>query len=407
MLIRKIDTDNYQLFTEDSIRQGSLAELALLTEGNALTLIIPASSCTLRQHTFSAHEKKLLNKIIPWSLEEELVDSVGDLHFVIETIPTEFDASRTTAAVCYLEKSVLELEVNNFIQAGIPLAACIPEIQLIPWQPGQWTIAVSNNDECLIRSGFAEGLTCNRENFTAACKLLLAEQGAPEKFVIYSANPGEALSLEAIDSEESVAVTFVEREYTQLLSAAAEDIEPGKTLNLLTDEFTPRLPWQSIWRHWRVAAVLLIGLGILDVSARIIETSKLESLTSQLDEEIISVYRQVVPSGAVVDPMLQLQRRLSALEGSSDTGFVALLSKAAPVIMNNPDLEVENLNYSERDDALQLTLVTSDFSTAELVRSQLANLGLQAELTGSTSSSEGNRSSLSISNNGLNEGVSG
>ena len=407
MLIRKIDTDNYQLLSGDSIRQGSLVELASHTEGHAVTLAIPASCCTLRQHAYAGHEKKLLDQIIPWSLEEELIDSVDDLHFVIEKLPANLDISQTTAAVCYIEKSVLQLEVHNFNQAGITLADCIPELQLLPWQPNQLTIAVTDNGECLIRSGFAEGIACNRKNFTTACKLLVAENGAPGNLVIYSGNAGEELNLKEIVSDESVAVRVVEREYPQLLSTAANDIDSVKPLNLLTGDFTPRLPWSSIWRQWRVAAVLLIGLGILDVSARIIETSKLASLTSQIDAEIISVYRQVVPSGAVVDPMLQLQRRLSALEGSSDTGFVALLSKAAPVIMNNPDLEVENLNYSERDDALQLTLVTSDFSTAELVRSRLANLGLQAELTGSTSSSEGNRSSLSISNVVLSDGVSG
>ena len=56
---------------------------------------------------------------------------------------------------------------------------------------------------------------------------------------------------------------------------------------------------------------------------------------------------------------------------------------------------------------MQLTLITNDFNSAESIRRRLQTLGLHAELTGSSSSPEGNRSNLSISGLRLNGGVNG
>lgn len=409
MLIRKLAADSYQLISDQGTKQGALSDLAFDLEDKELTLILPASFCTHRELIYEAHERKLLEKILPWTLEEGLIDRVDELHFVINTIPQELASTQNTAAVCLVDKSLLARELEQFSRLGLNLTSCIPELCLLPWQPGQWTIILSENDECLVKFSCNEGLACNLPTLEFVLQLRARENFLPGNIVVYQSSQKVTLPLsEWLPGLAENKTQYVTQEAWQLFShSCSEANKEYFRLELLSGEFLPRLPWSSWWKQWRITAVLLLGVGLLDLSARIIEANRLEQLNEALTTQVESVYREIIPDGVMVDPGLQLQRRLSALQGNSDSGFVALLNSAAPVIMNNPELEVQNLNFSEQENTLQVTLITNDFNTAESIRARLQSLGLQAELTGSTSSAEGSRSNLNISRQSTGRGVSG
>jgi len=408
VLIRKLSTDRYQLIGAEAsgkTERGTLGDLASLVGDTPVTLIMPAVSCSHREVSFADHERKLLDRIIPWALEEDLIDGVDAMHFVIRKLPAGQSGSSHIAAVCSLEKAVLARELEDFSRSGITLAACLPELLLLPFTPGQWTLAMTDDSQWLARVSENEGLACNSDNLPMACKALLRERPLPERLRIYRPAEGDFPKLQQLTawlpgiSEE--AIEFSDADYGQVLGKSFGQQEGLSAWNLLTREFAPRLPWQAWWKQWRVAAMLLAAIGGLDVAARAVELNTLEQLNQQLSAETENAFRQVFPEGAMIDPRLQLQRRLAALQGSSASGFVALLNRAAPVIMDNPELDVQNLNYSERDDEIQMTLITADFNAAETIRSRLQSLGLQAELTGSASSPEGSRSTLSIGRQGV------
>lgn len=404
MLIRQLATGHYQLVSASGARQGTLAELAPAVAQAPLTLVLPASACALRQVTFASHERRLLEKVIPYTLEDDLVDRVDDLHFVICTLPGQDKRQDNAAAVCYLDKQVLQQALQPLQELALNVRAALPEQLLLPYGPGQWTLVFPGNGECLVRTGAAEGMAAAMANLPLLLGALAREQQPPARLAIVHA-PGaespDAGMLAAMVPGFAGEVTSSVAEYWEVLHRGmAGDGVLMRDLNLLSGEFTPQFPWGGWWRQWRVAAALLLAIGCADLAARVIEINRLEGQVRELTRETESVFRQVMPEGAVVDPRLQLQRRLAVLEGNSAEGFVALLNRAAPVIMDNPRLDVQTLNYSGRDAEIQLTLVTPDFNTAEAARAGLQTLGLAAELTGSTSAPEGNRSSLSIGEGG-------
>lgn len=401
VLIKKLSSDLYQLVTEQGTSFGTLGELAPLVSGKEPVLIMPASSCTLLQVGYEDHERKLLARIIPFSLEDGLIDRVDDLHFVINKLPQDGRDNANTAAVCYLEKSLLAEELRRINEHGITVSGCLPELLLLPWQPGQWTLAMAGDNECLIRTGFCEGIACTPENLPLTLKILGREKEAPERVLaclpVSGEGPDEHQLAGMLPGAAGGNLELVREDYLQLLCRALPELGSSVAgMNLLTGEFAPQLPWGAWWKQWRVAAVLLVAVGAADLGTRVVEINRLDALDRTTASETEAIFRQVIPEGVIVDPRVQLQRRLESLQGNGMTGFVSLLNRAAPVIMNNPELEVRNLNYSERDRAIQMTLITSDFNSAESVRARLQALGLQAELTGTTSSPEGNRSELRI-----------
>jgi type II secretion system protein L len=401
VLIRKLSEEQYQLVTVSGRQEGRLEELVDLVGNSPLTLLLPAESCLLRQVEYQKHEKNLLHKIIPFSLEDELVDRVDDLHFVIGKLPEDIQGPGNLAVVCILEKAMLAAALAPFQELGLRPNRCLPETLMLPWQPGQWTLVFPDENRCLLRSGFGEGIACSRENLGLTLTILARNQTWPVCVQVISSEasgiPDARFLLSMVPGLSQDNLEFTEQPYWQLLSRSDTDQFP---VNVLSGSFTPSLPWDYWWQRWKVAAILVLAIGVFDLTTRVMEIQALDKLNAQTATETQAIFRQVIPDGVLVDAAVQLQRRLEALKGYDGSGFVALLEKAAPVIMDNPDLAVQNLEYSEKDREIHLTLITMDFNTAESVRARLQSLGLQAELTGSSNSQEGNRSRLIIGDKG-------
>lgn len=397
--------------TAQAVHEGKLSELAPLLDGVQPVLVMAAEHCGSRLVEFADHERRLLQKIIPFALEEELTDRVDDLHFVIAAPDKTRPGEQNVMAAWFVSKSRLADELAWLHDHQVEPSACIPEQELVPWQADQWIIVVkkviktkadvSDTLQCLVKFNTFESLTCGVVNLGYALALLVKERQVPTRILLVNCAEEDcnvdAGQLKALPGLSETRIETKANELSSLLLAGFEQSSGHKSVNLLVGKFAPRLPWGRWWQQWRVAAILLLAVGLADVATRVIKTRQLAATTRQLTEQTEATFRQVIPDGVMVDALLQLERRLAALQGNSANGFVALLNRAAPVIMNNPQLEVQNLDYSEGDQEIRMTLITRDFNTAESVRTRLQALGLRAELTGSASSADGSRSSLSIS----------
>lgn len=379
--------------------QGDLSAVAQAADNAPVVLVIPASQCVLRQIPYEAHERKLLHKIVPFTLEEEIIDRVEDTHFAISPSSGK-TGDQQVAAVCYLEKNYLKELLQSCRNHSLDVVACIPEIRLVPWETGQWTVVMPGNGECLVRYGENAGLACSPDNLSYCLKTLARDKPLPDKLLILCPSEDEAPVLN--NDFPGVDVEIKPQDYLGLLSDYAEqdirDVALLSGINLLSGEFAPALPWKSWWQQWKVAAMLVAAIGVADLGYRYLEINRLATEIREVRTETEALFRQVYPEGVIADPRLQLERKLASLQGNSDSGFIALLSQASQVIMDNPEIDVRNIDYSETDRRIQLTFVTTDFNAAESIRARLEGLGLEAELTGSSTSEEGSRSRLLIGN---------
>ncbi|HEY0963933.1 MAG TPA: type II secretion system protein GspL [Pseudomonadales bacterium] len=381
----------------------SAAELATRLRGTFtldtmpdLHLLLPAPRCLVASVPVAPHERRHLAKTLPWSLEERLIEPVEQVHVA----HGEVDGG--SAPVSAINAAWLQQRIDALHAAGLrPQSAC-SELFLLPWEEGQWTVWMPAQDEgvvgmagladlAIVRFGAHAGLACSRANLATVLQLLLNEHGAAPRQVLVIGDGAGA-------SDASLFPVLLQARLTVQQESRAQLASPMHmpACNLLQGRFAPPLPWARWWREWRVAAALLFGLLLGDLAMTAIDTARLERAATVNDEAILALYRSVQPDGVVVDARLQLEQALAAVGAAGQESFLALLGRMAPALQATPDARVQNLDYDGTSGDLQLQVLTKDYTDAENLRAQLQQLGLQAEMLGSSRDAGGNRTRLRV-----------
>ncbi len=390
MLIRRLSSDEYAWFCdseEANGRQGSLAQFATgfkkpLHDGD-LSFIVPAEKMFLTGTELGKNETKILQQTVPFALEEYLLDKVENLHFCFGPIRDG------QVPVFIIAKQVMAEYLGAFSRQNIQLKAFFAEILLLPWQSECWTLVVEN-ERWLVRYGEFQGFALEAEAITLPLQLLLDSKAqAPERLIIYAHNSDKNRIIARLPTLLREPIEWRSGSYWAFMSSAT-------TLNLLQGPYAHKLPWKSWWRQWRAVAALFLVATVMALGLKTLKVKTLEEENITLHGQIEQIYRSVVPEGVIIDPVLQLRRKLNTRKGAATTGFVALLDRTAPIMMQISGLTIESLHYDEKKMEIQLTMLTENFKDAEIIRAKLENSGLQAELTGSSRRGDKNHTGLRV-----------
>jgi len=376
--------DDNQLFVGDGER---LAEHA--GSDQRIVFLIEAEDATVKTVAFDDHERKLLRQTIPYSLEDDSVDDVDELHFSLGI------ANGDSMPLAIVSKNLLEKISSDLAQDEIEVGEFLSELHCIPWQENSWSLLV-DGERWLVRSGQHEGFALQPEIACQAMQILLDGAGlTPQRLTIYCQQESQADVVEFIPDKLRGIVEWQMASYWQVMSQGFIDNEKI-AINLLQGEFAPKLPWNKWWLNWRVVAAFLMTAILIQLVASYTELSVLEGRNIALRAEIEKHYRSAVPTGAVMDPERQLRRKVNALKGSNGAGFVALLVQIGPVLKTIDGVSLQSLNYSEKQSEFRLTILAPGFNDVETVRAGLEKLGLVAELTGSSADGSNTRARLRI-----------
>ncbi len=362
--------------------------------GSAIYLV-PSEAITLRDVTFDDSERKLLRQTLPYSLEDDLVDDVDELHFSLGAIEDN------QVSVALIKSDLLQQWTEEFSQQEIDIQQFIPELLMLPLAENSWSLLIQPQT-WLLRYGDNKGFTIDASSAGLALQLLLDEsEQLPESLAVFGAGDNQAAILNQLPDLLSGIVEWRDDNYWQMVAAAMTTQNAAKSsksplINLLQGDFAPSLPWNKWWKYWRVAAILLLAATVLQLFSGYIRLNALEDVNTDLRVEIERSYRTAVPRGAVLDPEKQLQRQVNALKGQSGAGFVGLLQNIASVVVATEGLNVQSLNYTEKQSEVRLTVLANNFNDVETMRANLEKQGLEAELTGSSAEGEKTRARLRI-----------
>lgn len=365
-------------------RRGDAAELAAEAGAEAdLILVVPAHKVTLQNVLFEAHERRLLRQTVPYSLEEELVDDIGELHFALGAV----DANQVPVAV--VERQWLSEWLERCRGAGLDIKRALPEQLLLPWREGCWSLAPEES-RWLVRVGPHRGFALEPDNAALALQLMLDSAAElPRQLLIYGDPPLEEL----LPQLPELLRGCVEMQPAQPLCAPAQG---EVVLDLLQGPFARTLPWQRWWREWRLTAQVLAAAVVVQLGISLLQHHQLEKQNLALRQQIEQVYRGVEPRGVINNPELQLQRKVKALQGQGGAGAIALLQQIGEALKGVAGVSVQNLTYSERQGEIRLSLSAAAFKDVEAVRTAIAGKGLDAQLTGSNADGDKTRAQLRI-----------
>lgn len=345
---------------------GSLADAGRDLQGVSPVVYVPGETILLTLVELPRGRRAQLLAALPYALEDQLIDDVERLHFVLGH--PQGDGHWQAAVV---DRACMETWLAVLGAAGITPSTLLPDSLLPPLEADAWTLACED-ERIVLRMDAHTGLVSHAAMFPVLLKKALAEHDCPPRLVVIgcenvrddfaSACPGVEIETVAPASHE-----------TALLNTLLPQAGPVD-LNLLQGSYSPRSQLAALVKPWLPAAALLGLLLVLGLTAQIGEYSRLRQQSARLDAQMKAVFRQTFPEvKRVVNPRTQMRHRLATLRGTggdAGPGFAHMLARLAPVVRQHAKVEITHLRYA--NGRLEIKLVTPDIKTLDALRADLA-----------------------------------
>ncbi len=346
---------------------------------------VPGTDVTLLRTQFSPAEKKHIHKALPFTLEEQLVSDIDELHFSTRLL----DQSSLCVAICELQK----MHDWQEVLADIPnLNQWIPEAQLLPWEEGQWTIVLEEN-YAIVRLGACEGFSIERNSLANMVQALVNDtQELPSAVVVY----GQDQKIDEALLPASL-LELMQWRHGDFRAALMLAQSSNPTVNLLQGVFGQRLPLQRWWREWRLVAAVFFVAFCLQLIAGYANFLSLEGQNIALRQEIEKSARQVFPRGALSQAEKQVQRELNSLKGTAQSsGFVHLISRIGEIVAKKPGARIASINYNDKGDEMRINLRAKNYEDVEAIRTAMSKGGLEAVMENSNAQGDQVRARLRV-----------
>ena len=356
---------------------------------------VPADQVRLLTLNVDPIEAKHLSQSLPFMLEDEVVDDIGELHFARQSL----GENRWLVAVVRREDMLSWTELLGADFAG----RWLPESLLLPWHSGEICIVVEGQS-ALVR--YDEMLGCRVELSLLAPLLeaiVQSTQGAGEpadtsetpaapSVVLYGQSQSEDIAL--LPESLRSGVQWRQGNFASALMVANPELP---NIDLRQGEFAPRLPLAKWWGHWRRVAVAAGVTLVLALGADIAEYQRLKSENMALRGAIQSSYRLANPKGAVVDAEKQLDRQLAEFTpASTGARFTPMLAAVTGAVAEDAGISISTLNFSASAAEVRLDLIAGDYATVEGLRRRLTAAGFNATLETSSSRDDQVRARLRV-----------
>jgi type II secretion system protein L len=362
--------------THQSTSEGDIAQLAQagVVDSNRV-FIVPAESILLRKISYENSERSIYRKTIPYSLEDDIVDDIDEMHFSFG------EAKNNKVLVAAIKRTGVDRILESFQQEKLEIQQLIPELLVIPYHGDGWTVLVDGK-RWLIRTSETSGFALEEETASLGLQLALDEaEQLPEKLYLYTS---EVQYEETCSHLPEILKGKVEWEDQDYWGVVAQNYPVSNALNMLQGDYARSLPWHKWRKQWQLTLIVLAVTLIFQFGSGLINQSLLETENTRLRSQIETAYKQVVPRGAIVDAETQLRRKVNAMKGSNSEGFVSLLDRASKVIAATKEVSIKSMNYSEQQSEIRITLLVPSFKDVDIIRSKLEQIGLKATMTGSS-----------------------
>lgn len=381
ILVRKIGPNLWQWreatthgeWLRDAFYTGDINLLKEAVAGRLVWLLLPGQSIVTQQVPVEIKDRKQLLKVLPYEIEDTIIDAVEELHFAFG--PLQGD----TVAVAYADWDWLRENVADVEAAGAEVQRCAPDYLSLPRPTEGWVLLLENGvllalvDEAV---GFAV-----EQSMAGAYLTALANQPPPVNLHLFGDSEESLMALHAllpgaVTQNETIVVTEQVAGYWDLITPA----QPP-ALDFRSGRLARKLPFAKWWQEFKypiiataagfVIAIVTTGMGLQKAEA------ERKRITAQTD----AIFRQAVPQGAISDPERQLRSLLGSGGGSGgSSNAVQLLVGVAPAISAIDEVVVRSLRYSRDNGQLQLNLEAKSFDTFETLRARISETGLQVEI---------------------------
>lgn len=357
----------------------SIEELAKLGKRQELVVVMPGENVLLREAVLPQGRSVNANNVVPWILEDELVEDIDQLHFVAAK------KENNTVAVAISNVEAIRQQLNPLIEHSLFARFVIPEPLLLPLDNDGWSV-MQQDDQVLFRCGDYDGGKVSADLFEIVASSLLDETDHDrlKTMRVWEAEGSDRLS--RFFELRGFQVNRQDLPVNGLLDAA-EVTGTACRLNLL-DRLQVKGQSSGNSKKYFIAAIVILGLAFMVwLGDQAMQYQQLKQKQSQIAEASETAFRNAFPQvKRVVDPVVQAKQQLEKRQGLSDSdnkGFLSLMYYFGEELKNNRKLKLTSVQY--RKEQLSIRLLADSITTVETLKNNLENKKrLQVEILSTT-----------------------
>lgn len=335
--------------------------------------------------------KRHLAKLLPFEMEEKIIDPVDDIHFVFGPVENDsvemlyVHADNVSSAIASLE------EVHCDVQRILPdylhlIREPIGAVFLL--DEGVLYCRTSENEGFAIDESAAPivvGQLTQEYDFTGVIELVAETEELAE--AMRSWLPAKWLD------ENGPEIRLREGNFWDSISP----LHICPTFNMRRGRFARQLPIMRWAKDWKIPGYVAAAAFVLAMAAVSLEYFQAKGQFADVRAEIFAVYKQVAPNGRSSDPVRAMESMVKGQGGKSEpTNVMMLLDTTAKALKGTPDVSLTSIRYSGDQKELRLNLETKNFSDLETLRTAIAKMGLAAELLRVSAQGDVQQASMSV-----------
>jgi len=323
--------------------KGPLNAAAKAARDARVIIIIPGEDVVVTEVSLPGQNRQRLLKALPFALEEQLIDDVNDLHFVLG--PRHGNGNYVVSVV---NRERIQMWSGICEDLGLRIDVMVPDTMALSTNIGTWTILLDDT-RSIVRTGVHSGFAVDHSNLNQLLSSTIADaEGVmPERINIIDCRDTN------IDSNDISLGSGIELHVTNFeqdsLIWLAEHFDYEAPVNLLAGEFSRKEKVRGHLRKWYPAAIMLAALLLLNVTTKIIDYVSLNNESQTLSKSMTSLYKKTFPQAQrVVNAPVQMQQKLDKLQsvtGNSESSFSELLVRIAPILRSTPGINIRSLRY--------------------------------------------------------------
>ena len=282
---------------------------------------------------------------IEYQVEDRLAQDVEDQHVA------RVDDGQSPLAVAIVTRQIMDRCLFLANVSGIRLRSILSEAELCPFESGVIRVEESGG-RLLLRTGNHSVLKTEVESLAAV--LNLASRDTQFRVLKVSPTLGSLNLPEGWQQETGPSVLSV------------SDLQGKSVINLLQRDYRLSSPVQSIYRHWRWAALFLLGFALLFAYNTSVSLKNLESEVAALKQQQYQLARPYLAADVTADDNLKtlLIREMSRQQTQTvDEGFLSALLDFSKARSEFGQISVNRITFQR--DTLRIDLLAGQLNLME------------------------------------------
>ncbi|MEM9209710.1 MAG: type II secretion system protein GspL [Pseudomonadota bacterium] len=369
---------------------GPLSAARVDAADRKIVVLVPAADVLSTEASIPVKAPAKILAALPYALEESVADDIEDLHFAAGARDED---GRVPVAV--VNRSCMQAWLETLEKAAIEPHALIAENAGLAMIPGTISLMLAG-DAVFINDGQSTELVMHGIGPEEALQAIGALDrddadeegpGLPGHVLVYCDANAEATWSTHFSALRAQFESFDVKVLPDgQLPRLAVTVAAGAGINLLQGEYAPKAEYGGYFRPWRIAAALLLAVGVIGLLGLGLDNFRLSQQETELKARFLEEYREIAPGATDVrDPIAVISslRGRTGTSGGESSMFLQSLEQLSAAMQANAAASIQAISY--RGSVVDIRLTAPSVSVLDDIQRRIDQGGsFEAEIQGTT-----------------------